>query len=77
MDEFFCWPYGDTEESAKIIKAENANEAAKAALDVWRHEGRIELRMNEIIVNVKDPEGWLHKITINQENFRDSAQPQA
>jgi hypothetical protein len=52
--EYFCWHAGQTEEKAKEIKAESMEEAAKMAVDVWRHENLKELGPNKVTVFVKD-----------------------
>jgi len=64
--EYFCWHAGQTEKDAKDIKAESMEEAAKMAVDIWRHENLKELGLDKVTVFVKDPDDNKKSFTISR-----------
>ncbi len=72
---YYCWHAGQTEGDAKEIKAESMEEAAKMAVDVWRHENFQELGHNKVTVFVKDEEKHQRSFVIRGKG--DSRAPEA
>lgn len=65
--EFLCWRVGQREADAKEIKAESMEEAAKMAVDIWRHEKVKELGLDKVTVFVKDTEENKKSYTISRQ----------
>jgi len=42
LEDYTCWPEGFSEDSGKVVKADSPKEAAKLAMDSWRHEGSMD-----------------------------------
>jgi hypothetical protein len=63
--DFTCWWEGQNEGDGKDIKATNREEAARMAVDIWRHENLKELKGKSITVFLKDPEGIVSKVVVN------------
>lgn len=64
--DFTCWWEGQSEADGKDIKATNREEAARMAVDIWRHENLNELEGDSITVFLKDPDGHVSKVEVNQ-----------
>lgn len=62
--DFTCWWEGQSEEDGKDIKALSKEEAARMAVDIWRHEKLKELGQGPLTVFIKDPEGQVSKIQV-------------
>ena len=72
---YLCWHAGQSEADAKEVKATSMEEAAKMAVDIWRHESLKELGSDKVTVHVKD-------IDENEKSFQisgrgDSRAPEA
>ena len=63
--DFTCWWEGQTEEDGKDIKALSKEEAARMAVDIWRHEKLKEIGKGPLTVYIKDPQGHVSKIKVN------------
>jgi hypothetical protein len=75
-ESFICWPYGAKEADGIQVKEPSALEAAKVAVDTFRHEGRYLGQQDKVIVMVKDRQGKVHEIEVNQGPFlNDTASP--
>jgi hypothetical protein len=72
---YFCWHEGQTEGDAKEVKAISMEEAAKMAVDIWRHERLKELGPNKVTVYVKDEEKHQKSFIIS--NQGDTRAPEA
>lgn len=59
---YLCWHEGQTEADAKEVKAISMEEAARTAVDIFRHESLKELGNKKVTVYVKD-------IDENEEKF--------
>lgn len=77
IERFFCWPDGYNQEGSKMIKADSVKEAAKMAVEAWKHEDFIDIRLPELLVNVKDSNEKIHRVYVNQETYLDSSGPVA
>jgi len=75
LEDYSCWPEGLSEDSAKVVKADSPKEAAKLAMDSWRHEGSMDHSLPTVTVNVKDTNNEIFKVFVNQERFLDSSGP--
>ena len=75
LEEYFCWLEGQSEGDAKVVKTDSVKEAAKMALDSWRHEGAIITRKPFFLVYVRDDEGQVHQVTVNQDLYLDDEGP--
>jgi hypothetical protein len=75
VQEYFCGLEGQTEGDAKVIKTDSVREAAKTALDSWRHEGAIITRQPNFTVFVRDDEGKIHHVVVNQDFYVDDEGP--
>jgi hypothetical protein len=75
LEEYFCWLEGQREGDAKIVKSDSVREAAKLAMDSWRHEGSLFTRKPSLLVYVKDDEGQIHHVTVNQDLYLDDEGP--
>jgi hypothetical protein len=69
VHEFFCWLIDQDEGDAKLVKSSSAREAARKAVDSWKHEGTISMQTSRLTVQVRDPEGEVHQIAIDQGEF--------
>lgn len=77
VDEYFCWLEGQSEGDAKVVKSDSVKEAARLAVDSWRHEGTLDTRLPSLLVKVRDADGHIHQIRVSQNLFMDEAGPQA
>jgi hypothetical protein len=75
MEDYYCWPEGLSEGDAKVVKADSPKEAAKLAMDSWRHEGSMDHSLPRVTVNVKDSNNEIVKVFVSQERFLDSSGP--
>lgn len=74
-ENFICWLKGETEGDGKEIKAHDYNEAARTAVDIWRHANVEELGGDKITVYVKDEDLNVHEVVVTQSG--DSQAPEA
>lgn len=72
---FICWYEGQDEDDGKEIKADNPDDAARTAVDIWRHENVEELGSGKLVVYVKDEDFKVQKIVVSQSG--DSQAPEA
>lgn len=65
-ENYTCWYEGQKEEDGKQLKAPNVQEAARKAVDIWRHDHIKELSKDDMpfIVYLKDEEGDIHRVSI-------------
>ena len=64
--EYLCWHAGQIEADAKDIKAESMVEAAKMAVDIWRHEKLRDIGLDKVTVFVKDNADNMKSFTISR-----------
>ena len=64
--EYLCWHAGQREADAKEIKADSHEEAAKLAVDIWRHEKLKDIGLNKVTVFVKDNDENKKSYTISR-----------
>jgi hypothetical protein len=72
---YICWFEGQDEGAGKEIKAYSIQEAARTAVDIWRHENVEELGNDKLTVFVKDEDLKVHQVVVTQSG--DSQAPEA
>ncbi len=75
LNHYFCWPEGQTEGDAKVIKTDSVKEAARMAVDSWRHEGLLGALQPTLLVYVRDAEGKLHHVQMKMDQYLDDEGP--
>ncbi len=75
LNHYFCWPEGQTEGDAKAIKTDSVKEAARRAVDSWRHEGLLGALQPTLLVYVRDPEGKIHHVQMKMDQYLDDEGP--
>ena len=73
MEEgYICWHKGQQETDGKELKAPSIEEAARIAVDIWRHEKVQELGGNKVTVFVKDKDEHVHEIIVTPQGNRNA-----
>lgn len=62
---YICWHQNQKEAQGRKLKAENPEAAAKTAVDIWRHEGILDLSGSELLVRVRDEENQIHEVKVH------------
>jgi len=66
-ENYTCWYEGQSEEDGRNVIASSLQEAARKAVDIWRHENIRELTGDApFIVYLKDEDGYVHKVNIRR-----------
>ncbi len=64
---FICWHENQVEGDGKELKASSIRNAAKKAVDIWRHENMAEIHHKKVTVYVKDESRKVHQVVIIDE----------
>jgi hypothetical protein len=75
IDKYFCWLEGQSEGDAKVVKTDSAKEAARLAVDSWRHEGSLAALQPTFKVLVKDTDGKIHQVLMKMDQYIDDEGP--
>ncbi len=73
--EYFCWQEGQSEAEAKVIKTDSVKEAARLAVNSWRHEGLLGALQPSLLVYVRDTDGKVHHVQMNMDRYLDDEGP--
>ncbi|MGE3608052.1 MAG: hypothetical protein AB7I27_00590 [Bacteriovoracaceae bacterium] len=65
--EYTCWHLGQSEADGKDVKAPTVREAAKMAVDIWRHESLKDLEGRKVTVFVRDVNDDVHQVIVTNE----------
>lgn len=74
---YICWHEGQDEGDGKEIKASSLRQAAKKAVDIWRHETGHEITGQKVTVHLKDEALRIHEIVVSSNPETDQRAPEA
>lgn len=74
---YICWHKGQTEGDGKEIKASSLRQAAKKAVDIWRHENVKEIAGQKVTVYLKDEGLHVHEVVVSGDPDHDQRAPEA
>lgn len=74
---YICWHVGQDEGDGKEIKASSLRQAAKKAVDIWRHENAQEIEGHRVTVFLKDEGLRVHEVVITPDPEHNPDAPEA
>lgn len=63
--DFICWYEGQKEIDGIAIKASNVSEAARMAVDIWRHANAEELEGRSLKVFVREQNNKVSEVVVD------------